>query len=206
MHCVCGLSFFSLWFGIHVFKGSQVIPVCSQGFNPRAAETSRDLLCKRVGFMFLVKVSHETSPCPHPDPAPSSPSLYTYFCLGGREWLMGCVREDPSSGELHYHFLKAVLSTHERWTELLCPEGVLGTEKSIVEINPEDFANHPEPELALPPNCRNVEKNSSCMATLHSVIGLAPPSPIPLYSVRCPQSKPNHVSLGESLSPQCSLP
>ena len=86
------------------------------------------------------------------------PLLYTYFCLGGREWLMGCVSEDPSSGELRYHFLIAVLSTHERWTELLCPEGVLGTEESIVEINPEDFANHPEPELALPPNRRNVEK------------------------------------------------
>ena len=79
VHCVCGLSFFSLWFGIHVFKGSQVIPVCSQGFNPRAAETSRDLLCKHVGFMFLVKVRHETSACPHPDPAPSSPSSLHLF-------------------------------------------------------------------------------------------------------------------------------
>ena len=71
---------------------------------------------------------------------------------------MGRVREDPSSGELCYHFVKAVLSTHERWTELLCLEVVLGTEESIVEINPEKFANHPEPQLALPPNHRNVEK------------------------------------------------
>ena len=67
---------------------------------------------------------------------------------------MGRVREDPSSGELCYHFVKAVLSTHERWTELLCLEVVLGTEESIVEINPEKFANHPEPQLALPPNHR----------------------------------------------------
>lgn len=118
---------------------------------------------------------------------------------------MGYVREDPNSGELRYHFLKAVLSTHERWAELLCPEGVLGTEESIVEINPEDFANHPEPELALPPNLRNVEKQqlyghpTLCQRA-------CPPNPVPLYSVCCPQSKPNHVSLGESLSPQCSLP
>lgn len=74
------------------------------------------------------------------------------------EWLMGRVCEDPSSGELCYHFVKAVLFTHECWIELLCLEVVLGTEESIVEINPEEFANHPEPQLALPPNHRNVEK------------------------------------------------
>lgn len=74
----------------------------------------------------------------------------------------GHVHEDPSSGELRSHFVKAALfhSQTSNWPFML-KRSFGNWENQIVETNSEGVANYPEPELAISPNHRKVEKSQA---------------------------------------------
>lgn len=100
----------------------------------------------------------------------------------------------PGSGEGHSHFVKAGRSAQELQTGLRCLERRFrhGAKRRVKITPPEDAANYPEPEAAMPPGPGQVAR-----PTLGPWTCVSPPIDLD----RCPVRSRRQFAWGVPLSP-----